>query len=335
MTRERPPRLPGLDAVKGVGILLVVLIHAAPEAREGYDRHFVNGVARLAVPAFLLVTGFLSGIKQSGPDKLAGYFRTFLRLHLVYGLFYWGVSLLRNGLPDSLTAKSVVLHFGVASYAGQFYLAILVQLFLVAAFLLPARFWERGSAVLLAAAAAVAGIGWLYLLFGLPDLAAGLPDPLPVLLGFQSGIWLWLYYFALGGWLGHRARTGGGVAPAWTPLLLGAALLLAALDLPTLPGWEEDLALRPYTRPSILLASTLLAFALPALARRDAPGPLRRLGVESFGVFVLNPALLLALSDLLGRPATLGSSWLYVAAAVAAAVPLTRLARRWLPFMVP
>ena len=74
MTRgpDTSSRLAGLDALKGVSILMVVLIHAVPEGPDWYQDHVVNGIARLAVPSFLIVTGFLNGLMGSSRAKLAG-----------------------------------------------------------------------------------------------------------------------------------------------------------------------------------------------------------------------------------------------------------------------
>ena len=167
-------RLSGLDAVKGLAILMVVFIHAAPVERDAYQDHFVNGAARLAVPLFLAVSGYLAGLKGSSRARFAAYFRKFLKLHIVYSAFYWLLSVLRDGIADDITLKDVLLRFGAGAYAGQYYFAILVQTYFVAAFLLPSRFWRRWWVLPASALTAVAGTFLLAVEFEAAD-----PAPAP------------------------------------------------------------------------------------------------------------------------------------------------------------
>ena len=328
---ETPGRLAGLDNLKGVSILLVVVIHAAPGAPAWYQDQLVNGVARLAVPTFLVVTGFLNGLKGSSRAKLAGYFWTFLRLHVVYGAFYFVVTSLRDGLPEELTWKALLRPFGEASFAGQFYLVVLVQCFFVVAFLLPARAWRHGFVVLLSLLAAAGGFFVVHHVSVSPD-PASLPGWSRRVLGSPNVVWLWIYYFLLGAFLGQRAFGGGFRGPALVPLL-AVGIVLAAADFPPLPGWEHP-PREPYARLSILAGSTLVALCVPALARAPAVPLLRPLGIDSFGVFVFNPAILMLLVGAFGQP-TVRTSWLYVLATVVVAVPLSRFVRRRIPLMAP
>jgi peptidoglycan/LPS O-acetylase OafA/YrhL len=319
--------------VKAVAIALVVLIHAAPGRPAWYDDHVIEGAARLGVPAFLLVSGFLAGRRAWPRRRLALGCLRFLRLHVVWGLFYWGVSILRDGLPDRLTWKAALLHFGEASWAGQFYFVIVVQIFFVAS-LLPERAWRRPAAVCVSAAAALAGIA---LLGAAPGLAAGLglPGWTTRALTTGSAVWLWFYYFSLGACLGERSRDGAGalarLGAGSAAGLLAAAALVAGAGWPRLgpPGGD------PYARLPILVGATLLGLCLPSLAHRGAPRLLRRLGAETFGVFVLNPAILALWAGVAGSGGGLVGSWLRAAATVAVAAPLTSLLRRRASWLVP
>lgn len=312
-------RLPGLDAVKATAIALVVLIHAAPEGPAWYDRHVVEGTLRLGVPAFLLVTGFLAGLRAWSRRRLAAGCLRFLRLHVIWGLFHWAVSILRDGLPERLGWKAALLHFGEASWAGQFYFVVLVQVFFVAGVLLPEGAWRRPAAV---GASAVAALGGFALLGAAPGLAGELGlspwAARPFTIG--SAVWLWFYYFAFGAWLGGQARDGSGrlsrLDGRSAAALVGAAALVAAA------GWPSPAALapsHPYARLPILLGATLIGLALPSLARRQVPRWIGRIGTETFGVFVLNPAIL----SLFGGSTGPVGSWLRAAATLAVAVPLT------------
>jgi surface polysaccharide O-acyltransferase-like enzyme len=326
-------RLLGLDALKALAILAVVAIHAAPVEPSAYQRHAVGGVFRLAVPLFLVVTGFLAGVKETGPSRMAAYFRRFLFLHLFYAAFYWALESVRAGRLEWPGAKAVLLHFGEAAWPGQFYFVILIQLFFLAAFVLPPGFWRNRAWLAAAAAAAAAGIAALPFARELPD--AGLLGLVRRVAGSGSGIWLWLWYFALGGCLGDRARQGR--LPALladrtaAAGLLGLAVLLAALDWPR----SGDVLLDPYARASIVTGATLAGLAVPALAGAVPPGLIRRLGAASFGVFVLNPALLFPLQGVFGVARDAWTSWLMVTAVVVVAVPLTEWLRARWPRLVP
>jgi surface polysaccharide O-acyltransferase-like enzyme len=329
-------RLEGLDALKGVAILMVVAIHAAPEPASWYQSYVVNGVARLAVPCFLVVSGYLAAVHRASRQKLAGYFIKFLRLHVVYGAFYWVVDIARNGFGTP-SLKAALLHFGEASYAGQYFFIILLQLFFVAAFLLPEGFWRSTRSVVLTALVALAGFSVRSFVLSEPAWTDGLGRVLGRALTSESTIWLWLYYFTLGAHVGDRKLTGrfpalftqGGLCAT----LLGLALLGSAANLPSVPGHGEPSAL-PYTRLAILTGATLVALTLPGLASRHAPGLLTRLGLNSFGLYVFNPALLAVLFTLAGYPEQVGPSLLSAAVVALAALPLTAGLRRVAPALL-
>ncbi len=324
-------RLDGLDGLKGVAIAFVVLIHAAPVEASFYRDSVVNGAYRLAVPAFLATTGYLAGLRGSSRERLSAYFWRFLRLHLIYGAFYWGLSLALRGVQEPLTLKSALLHFGAGSYPGQYYFAILLQVFFLTGFLLPSRFWRHGAAPLLAGGLAVIGI------VGLQVAVEAEPGtPLSWLARLrQNPFWLWLHYFTLGAFLGDRRRSGRlGPAPAALalPLLLAAGVVVT-LDWPPF-GVAELPTPFPYARLSILLGATLLVLGLPWIAERPAPAWLTRTGRGSLGIFVFNPALLALAFQVLGRPQEPLGSLLLAAATIGVGLALADLARRRAPFLL-
>ena len=134
-------RLPGLDALKGIAIIGVVVIHAAPNDAPGYLDYVVGGVARLAVPLFLIISGFLIGSRRPSRAKAFLYFRKFLRLHILYGALYWVVQPLSGASYAPVTLKSALMHFAAFSYAGQFFLFALTQIYFILAVFVPERFW--------------------------------------------------------------------------------------------------------------------------------------------------------------------------------------------------
>jgi surface polysaccharide O-acyltransferase-like enzyme len=329
------PRLAGLDAVKGLAILMVVAIHAAPVEHDGYQDHFVSGVARLAVPLFLAVSGYLAGLKGISRARFAAYFRKFLKLHVVYSAFYWLLSVLRQGIADDITVKDVLLRFGAGAYPGQYYFAILVQTYFAAGYLLPSRFWQRPWILPASALAAVAGTFLLAVEFEAAD-----PAPALALLARLRGepVWLWFFYFALGATLGARDadRAASGAPPPLAPALAAscAGLAIATVGVPALVSADFAAAF-PYSRLPIFLGSTLLVIALPVLTRAPDPSPLVRLGRESFAVFVFNPALLMLLMDLLGKPEHPWSSWGYVAVTACGCLLIATFLRRRAPWLLP
>jgi len=327
------PRLGGLDSLKGIAIALVVLIHAAPSGAPDYERYVISGISRLAVPLFLVISGFLIGRSRPPRAKLVGYFWKFLRLHLLYGAFYWALALLglRAGRP--LTLKNAVMHFAAFSYPGQFYLFVLPQIYFLFAFLVPERLRSAttllvGSLLLSASCVAIMAA----------TVSSGSSAPLPsILIGHAEATpAVWLFAFTVGIWVGarsgHPRLSRIGAMPSL--LLAGMAATLAALDLPATDG-VDYVERFPYARWSILIGTALLAAALPWASRGLRLGPLEALGRESFGIFVFNPVILGILVNHLGSVTTVSRSLLYAAATVGIAYSITRLLRRRIPFAFP
>ena len=331
-----PPgtRLPGLDALKGLAIVGVVAIHAAPSGESLYTEHVIGGVTRLAVPLFLVVSGFLLGSRPPSRAKASRYFWKFLRLHLLYGALYWVVQPPLVGTAYApVTPKSALMHFAAFSYAGQFYLFALTQIYFAFAFLLPEKLWSRATLLLASAAlhaATVAALGWS---FG--DPGAG---PLTRLLVGQAEAtaFLWLLPFCLGVWLGARvARAPEAFSgPAASALFAALAVILVTLDLPPTDGVSYAQRF-PYARWSIAIGAALLALAVPCASRHLRLGPVAALGRESFGIFVLNTLILGVLRRAFGGVESVPESALYAAVTLAIAFLLARALRPRIPFAFP
>jgi peptidoglycan/LPS O-acetylase OafA/YrhL len=151
-------------------------------------------------------------------------------------------------------------------------------------------------------------------------------------------VWLWFYYFALGAWLGACSRdTSARLSRLrWAALaLVAGGVLVASGVAPEIAAAFQPPASAPYAHPSILLGATLVGLALPSLAGCAAPRALRRLGADTFGVFVLNPAVLLLWSGLAGAASSVVDSWLRAAATVVLTLPLASLLRRRAAWLLP
>jgi peptidoglycan/LPS O-acetylase OafA/YrhL len=328
-----PERLEGLDTLKGIAIAAVVSIHAAPVEAHEYLVHGINGPARLAVPLFFAISGFLLGRRWPSRQKLASYFWKFLRLHLLYGAFYFALEPLRFGVYRTLTVKWVVMHFAAYSYPGQFFLFVLPQIYFLFAFVVPER--ARSGAPLFAASLALAAatVAWVASAF-----AAGFEGPLQGRLAgsAEALATLWLFPFVLGIVLGKRVgvRAPSGTALAASLAVAALAAVLAAFDFPETvdPSYVLIFA---YARWSILIASTLPVLTLPWIAGSEGVAPLSALGRESFGIFVLNPLVIGMFVLAAGPPHTVAQSLALSAAAIAIAFALTRWLRPRLPFAFP
>jgi peptidoglycan/LPS O-acetylase OafA/YrhL len=311
----------------------VVAIHAAPSGAPDYQRYVIAGIARLAVPLFLVISGFLIGRSRPPQAKLVGYFWKFVRLHLLYGAFYWALEPVTLGGYRDLAPKNVLMHFAAFAYPGQYYLFVLPQIYFLFGFVIPEP-W-RSRTVLLAASLLLAA-GCVAILSA--SLASGSAAPLPAVVAghAEATCVLWLFAFTAGVWIGAREGRApvARVGRAGSLLLAAAATTLAVLELPPTDGalYVKQFA---YARWSILIGTALLAGALPWTSRSLRLGPLEALGRESFGVFVLNPAILALLKLGLGHAETLSRSLLYLAATLAIAYGLTRWLRPRLPFAFP
>jgi peptidoglycan/LPS O-acetylase OafA/YrhL len=325
-------RLAGLDVLKGVAIVGVVAIHTPPSDAPEYRALVLQGVARLAVPLFLVISGFLVGSRPPSRERATAYFWKFVRLHLLYGALYWLLDPLRGVPWAPITPKVALMHFAAFSFPGQFYLFALLQIYFALAFLIPERAWGRTPLLLASAALAIATTAFLSHARG----AAGAPTPFGVIASQVEGTaLLWLFPFCLGMRIGRsRApeRAPGGAA-LWIALALLAACV-AALDLPHTdgPGYTDRVA---YARWSIGLGTILLAVALPGASRRLRLAPLEALGRESFGIFVWNPLITGVLKLRWLHPVDVWDSLFFLLITLAIAYPLSRGLRRVAPFAFP
>jgi peptidoglycan/LPS O-acetylase OafA/YrhL len=332
---SRNERIEAWDALRGIAIVSVVVIHAAgPLAADTYRDYVVGGVARLGVPLFLLLSGLLAGLRATPRDRFASYFWRFLRLHIVYALAYTLFSMAWRG-DEIGTAKELLVRFAGGGFPGQYYFLILLQVYFAAAFLVPRKLWARTGTVIACAGLVALGIVFCHEVREGAFLA-GLPREAKRALASQMPAWLWFYDFALGAWVGERMRRGTirTPPPLLTGLLVAGALVIVTVGLP-LPGDAADVKIYAYLRPRIYVALTLLAFALPGLAKLRFGRGLRMLGRDSFGVFVLNPAVLAVLFGIILEPDGPALSLVFATLALAICLPIARQMRQHTPWLYP
>lgn len=245
-----PPRRQAVDVVRVLGVLAVVVIHAAPFARltprvpigaAWTPATIANQLARFAVPCFFVLAGFFWSHGTADDDtRVARAWRNARRLalvfvawSLVYCLPFDGtrilrdpphgvLSLLRHDLRWFATHPGTVLLQGTQGHL--WFLSALVACYALVAVALR-RIGPRGLA-LLAVAMAIA------------TLLAGpyRPTALGLVARFnvRNGPGFWLQFFLAGAWLAarppHPRQARLGLACA------AAGLLVSALELTALHG---------------------------------------------------------------------------------------------------
>ena len=237
MTRgsERAAVVPGIDLVKPVLALLVIWIHTAPLARIAptVNTYVTAGAARLAVPLYLAISGYLLFLRPNPPVRRQ--LRRVLELYLIWLVLYLPVIVpdqLSEGLQGPVHLVRLILTGGMTHL---WYLpSVIIGIVVVSAGL---RVTTPGR--LLVALACLSAVGTLaYGAMGtgaLSDgggqgvvvhLLAGLDE---LSLAPRDGIFTGACYVAVGAWVGRtggwRPRTAVAVATTgWIAMLAEAAL---------------------------------------------------------------------------------------------------------------
>lgn len=219
--------VPGIDMVKPVLALLVIWIHTQPLTRIAptISSYATIGVARLAVPLYLAISGYLLFRRPDAPVRRQ--VRRVLELYAVWLVLYLPV-IVRDELSEGLQGpKHLIQLILTGGRTHLWYLpAAAVGIVIVAAglkVLSPGRLL-----VLLSCLSAAATLAYGALDKGLlPDSAAASLMWLDDLsLAPRDGVFTGACYIAAGAWVG---RTGG-----WTPRraawIAGAAWVLLLLE---------------------------------------------------------------------------------------------------------
>lgn len=98
-----------LDMVKFIMSILVVLIHAAPLVEyEGYIGYVVNqGVTRIAVPFFFIVSGFFL-YHTINKDKFMSWSLKIVKMYVLWSIFYLPVSVIYLSTVSELSITQLI-----------------------------------------------------------------------------------------------------------------------------------------------------------------------------------------------------------------------------------
>jgi surface polysaccharide O-acyltransferase-like enzyme len=280
-----------------------VVVHTChwPYQHDGVDQRLWSGVdlaARFCVPAFVLLSGLLLGLRPGVRERAGAFLRRRARRTLLpflaWAPLYLLIGLVVTGDVDS--SRAGVLDW-VSGGAGHLYFLVLVPQLYAVFLLWPRRLrptlWLAGAALVVQLALEIARLG------------ASLPGPLESLLlwkGYEL-FPLWIGDFAVGVAAGRllAARGDGGDHPRLALACL-AALPLTLAGLLAAPGtWmrHPDFAggtgafLLPTLVPVVAAVCGAVLLGAPALLRR-LPWlwrPVRVLSRDSLGVYITHPLL--------------------------------------------
>ncbi|WP_263118571.1 acyltransferase [Cellulomonas fimi] len=330
-------RLPGLDALRGLAIALVMLTHAHSER---FGSGGMIGVTLFFVLSGFLITGLLTrDLERFGRVRWGRFYgsralRLIPPLVLVLAAYavVEGVIGLRGG-PSMLgltiaaaltyTSNLPLIPHGSGSFFHLWTLATEEQFYLVWPVVL-AVVWRRGRTRLAVGAGVVGSLALCLLSIGYewPDTARvyALPTSWSIALFLGCGLRLGL----------DRARR---VLPGSTSArrILAGGIVLVFLTVTATPGISGSPWMYLVAIPAVAVASGVLI--LLAMEWRRPPRVLVALGTVSYAAYLWN----LPIQQWLGDPMTLGGGLLGAALTLAAATaswwlverPVAALRRRW------
>ena len=294
----------GLDALRAVAVMAVVVIHVAatalqrvaPGSAGWWAADVYHAAVVWAVPVFVMISGALlldPRRPYTACEFLARRAGRILVPLVFWSAVYLGVRFYR-GQVDAVQA-AVDLLFGVP-YAHLWYLYMAAGLYLATP---PLRGFVAGAsrADLRYATALALTVGMAANLAG---YLIGLPSPLAVILFVP-----FVGYYLLGHLLSDRRAEARLPSPAVLITVAAVASILTAIgtglirqSLPEFTGWK---ILCDQLSPTVMAAAVALYLTAPAIERGSGPAAvaLRRVGgwvaPYALGIYVVHPLVMLGL----------------------------------------
>jgi surface polysaccharide O-acyltransferase-like enzyme len=305
-------RLEGADALRALAAVAVVVVHTChwPLQDSGADLRtwaWVDLASRFCVPAFVVLSGLLLGLRGGARERPGAFLRRRLRRTLL-PFVVWAPVYCAAGLWITGDIRGGGVGGWLLGGAGHLYFLLLVPQLYLAYLVWPRRL----EPTLWLAAGAMA----LQLALGTLRLAGPMPpalDRLALWHGYEL-LPFWIGYFAVGvaaGRLLARRRDAGDHPRAALPCLAAVPATLALLVASPVTRLRygefaqgTGAFLRPLLVPVVLALTGAVLLGAPALLRRlpRLGGPVRALSRDSLGVYILHPLIAFELGDDLLKP---------------------------------
>lgn len=306
--QARPSRLGAADALRALATVLVIVIHTSHWPPSAVLFSDLDLLSRLAVPAFMMLTGVLLSYQYSRqrPDPRAFLTRRFSRSLLpwlawapVYLLTGW---LLTGDVSHSADGLRTFFTYG----AGHLWFLLLIPQMYLLYLVWPRTHLWFWAAVALAVQTGLA----VYRLYG--PMPIGILSQLTLWHGFQL-LPFWVGYFAIGLAAGRVLVTRG--APhGWHPRALAAAALATAASgvLLIAVGYSDAPhgSFQQGTGGFLLPQEPLFVVSVAALVLLGGPAVVRKsrglatitnvLSENSLGIYILHPILIYAIGRQIG-----------------------------------
>lgn len=332
MTPNPKQRCQIFDELRGLAIIGVIAIHAASHDAEKVvttAQYWVLVIqtllGRFAVPSFLIISGFFVSYKErvcgefSVRNMMIGRIQRVFPPYLIWsGIFFLLMFLGGNGFSRHPVVIFVGRLLTGTNYFHLYFIVLIIQMYLLTYF----GFMRNGRAsrvtVMMAAAA--------FLVCTLPSYWITIDGS--ALDGSAAGYYFrayerslfprWLPFFMLGRWLGARWEEVNGLVAQHrgvVSLLLMSSLVLCLLDFLFLRWLRNGECLLPpdWMVSCALFGSSFTIWFLTIQRRAGAVrGVMARLGLVSFGVYLLHePALTLLMRWFAGPQGGGASSLIY------------------------
>jgi surface polysaccharide O-acyltransferase-like enzyme len=299
----KPDRNLAIDAIKGVGILQVVLHHTLGQSARLYAQkgdwawtlmRFTAWFTNFAIPLFLLLSAMLlagSVLRQSPKEFIVRRLTRTLWPYLLWSLIFWLLRWWQN--PHTFDRPGKLLGELLAGKAEYhlYFMIILMQLTI----LLPAvvwllRRWKVGFGTLLAVSAALQGLA--FLVNRVPMLSLKNPG---------SSITWYIPALLVGAWIGLNRETFAEVWRRWWPAFAAVGLVAGAAFAWLSVRMELKLPIESLSYNSLSVvfrvgaSLALLGAAVPLAATRVGP-TLAALGRYSLAIYLAHPPVLKLMS---------------------------------------